>query len=298
MEPVKLIILGSGSIIPTPERGHAAIWLESGKNVFLWDCGEGTQRQLQGANLSYMKINKIFITHWHADHFAGLPGLLETLSLSDRKEDLQIIGPEADRFTSLILKLTSHDFKYEVNPVNTNFEEQNENIIINEEKYTISSVPAQHSIPAVAYCFQQKDSWNIDIEKAVKYGLSPGPKLGEIKKQGEIIYKGKKIKLEEIADFNPGKKIVYSGDTSPSPAIEKLAQNADILIHDATFLNESSEKHSTVKEAAELALRAGVKKLVLTHYSRRYKDINYLKERAQDYFNNVIIARDLMKIKV
>ncbi|MFW5998820.1 MAG: ribonuclease Z [bacterium] len=298
MEPVKLTILGSGSIIPTPDRNHTSLWIRSGKNVFLWDCGEGTQKQLQIAGLSYMKIDKIFITHWHTDHFAGLPGLLETLSLSGRKSKLQIIGPETDRYMPLILNLTGNKFNYEIETINTEYQKEKEKIIINENNYTISSVPALHSIPAAAYCFQQKESWNIDLEKAASYGLSPGPILKEIKEKGTIYYNNKKIKLNQIANYNSGKKIVYSGDTRPSPLIEKMAHKADILIHDSTFLDNGSEKHSTVKEAAELARRAEVKKLILIHYSRRYKNLQALKDKAEKYFSKVILARDFMNIKV
>ena len=296
MEELKVIILGSGSIVPTPTRNHAAIWIRHGQDILLWDCGEGTQLQLQKAGLSFMNIDKIFITHWHADHFAGLIGLLETFDLEGREEKLQIIGPQANKYYNIISNLHQGSPEFEIEIKDIDFETPREQVIINEKYYKIKCVPANHNIPAVAYALEEKDRWNIDMEKAAKYNISAGPILRKIKKEGFIKYKGKIIKLKDIANLNKGRKIVYSGDTAPSTLKEDLAENATVLIHDSTFLNKSSEHHSTVKEAASIGKRAEVEKLVLTHYSRRYEDLSRLKKIALNIYDNIELASDLLEV--
>ena len=296
MERLKVIMLGSGSIVPTPDRNHAAIWIRHGQDIILWDCGEGTQLQLQKAGLSFMNIDRIFITHWHADHFAGLIGLLETLHLEGRKKKLQIFGPEANKYYNIISNLHQGNAGFEIEVTDVDFKTPKEKVIIDEKNYRIKSVPANHNIPAVAYCLEEKDRWNIDMEKVKANNLTAGPILRKIKKEDKINHKGKTIKLEDIAVLNKGRKIIYSGDTAPSLLIEKLAKNATVLIHDSTFINKSCEHHSTVKEAAQLGKRAGVEKLVLTHYSRRYKDLDILKEIASNIYDKVELASDLSEI--
>lgn len=295
---MEVVILGSGSIVPTKERHHSAIWVRREGDVFLWDCGEGTQRQIQKAGLSFMRIDRIFITHWHADHFAGLLGLIETFNLEGRERPLRIYGPEASRFVSLLSDLSWYDFGFEIKTTDVNFEEDEETVLVDEKEYQIKSVPAEHSVPTVAYCLEERDKLNINEEKAAKYDLYPGPKMGDLKEKREIEHKGKRIKLEDVSDLTEGRKIVYSGDTLPSESIRKLSENADLLIHDATFERETSHKHSSAVDAAKIAKGANVKKLLLTHYSRRYKDTRVLKDAASEFFENVEVAKDLMKIEV
>lgn len=298
MKPLEVIILGSGSIVPTRKRHHSAIWVRREGDAYLWDCGESTQRQIIKAGLSFMKIDRIFITHWHADHFAGLLGLIESFNLEGREKDLIIYGPEASRFVSILSDLSWYDFGFDIRPVDVNFEDREGTVLVEKGEYVIKSVPTEHSVPSVAYCLEEKDSLNVNEEKAAKYDLYPGPKIGELKEKGEIEHKGKKIKLEDVSDLTPGRKIVYSGDTLPTETVKKLSENADLLIHDATFAEERSYKHSSAKDAGKLAKEANVKKLLLTHYSRRYKDLSLLREAAEEFHDNVEVAEDLMKLEV
>ncbi len=298
MKPLEVVVLGSGSIIPTKERHHSSIWVRREGDVFLLDCGEGTQRQIQMAGLSFMKIDRIFITHWHADHYAGLLGLIETFNLEDRDRKLEIYGPDASRFVSLLSDMSWYDFGFEVKAVDVEHEGKGESILVKEEEYVIKSVPADHSVPSVAYCLEEKDSLNINEDKAAEYDLYPGPKMGELKEKGKINHKGKEIKLEDVSDVNKGRKIVYSGDTLPTETIKELSRNADLLIHDSTFAEETSHKHSSARDAAKLAKEANVKKLLLTHYSRRYKDTAPLLEAAEEHHGNVVVAKDLMKLEL
>jgi ribonuclease Z len=298
MKPLEVVILGSGSIVPTKDRHHSAIWVRREGDVFLWDCGEGTQRQIQKAGLSFMKVDRIFITHWHADHFAGLLGLIETFNLEGRERKLEIYGPEASRFVSLLLDLSWYDFGFEIEAIDVNFDDKEETVLVEEDEYMIKSVPTEHSVPSVAYSLEEKDSLNINEDKAAEFDLYPGPKMGELKDKGEVQHKGKKIKLEDVSDLTKGRKVVYSGDTLPCDMVKELSQDAEMLIHDATFEDETSYKHASAVDAAKLARDSNVKKLVLTHYSRRYKDTSVLREAASEFHDNVVVAKDLMKLEV
>ncbi len=303
MTKIKVVFLGSGSSIPTPERHHPGIFIDYQGDLMLWDCGESSQLQMMKANLHFMKIRRVFITHWHADHFAGLIGLIETFNLEQREKPLTIYGPEASRFIDAFSELSYWDFGFELKTKDVGFEGNDISKIFENEHYRILSVPVKHSVPAVAYCFEEKDRWNIDLKKAKKRGLEEGKILEEIKQKGEIILNDKKIKLEDIAKKTKGKKIVYSGDTAPCKNLSNMAKNSDLLIHEGTFLDEHGkkhhlERHTSVVNAAKIAKDAKVKKLVLTHFSRRYKETEKLLEKAKKIFPNTEIAEDLKEIVV
>lgn len=298
-----ITFLGTVSGIPTLDRNHPAIVLEhytDTRDVLLFDCGEGTQKQLMKAGISFMQISKIFITHWHADHFAGLIPMIQTMNLEKRKKPLIIYGPEAERFVSNILDLGYFGVHFPIEARNVEFE-GNKIIKIDEtDDYEIYTTPAYHTVPAVAYCFKEKDKWNIDESKLEKLKLKRGAWLRKLKKDGIVEFKGKKIDIKELGYIKKGLKIVYSGDTKPHKNIANLSNDADILIHDGTFLEEhvSEKSHTDVKKAAEIALKSNVKQLVLTHISRRYTDTKELEDQAKRIFPNTIIAKDMMKINI
>jgi ribonuclease Z len=297
---IEITFLGTVSGIPSKERNHPAIVLEyysEKKETLLFDCGEGTQKQLMLAGISFMKIDKIFITHWHADHFAGLIPLLQTMSLEKRKKELKIFAPEAEKFVSNILSLGYFGCRFPVIPINVPFHGDKLTLIDETEDYQIFSIPVFHSVPSVAYAFKEKDRWSIDLDKMKKLGLKRGYWLKKLKKFGKAEYKGKEIKIEEIANLKKGLKVVYSGDTRPCDNIVKISEEADVLIHDGTFLEEESGKaHADVKQAARIAKKAGVKQLILTHISRRYTDAKELEENAKKIFENTKVAYDFMKV--
>ncbi len=295
--------LGTVSGIPSLTRNHPAIALEyfsEYRDVLLFDCGEGTQKQLMKSGISFMQINKIFITHWHADHFAGLIPLIQTMNLEKRKNELMIFGPEAERFVSDILDLGYFGLRFPVRAVNVQFEGSEISLIDETDDYKILSIPVLHSVPTVAFCFKEKDKWNIDEEKLKKFRIKRGPWLKKLKERGEIIWKGKRIRIEDVGYIKKGLKVVYSGDTRPCENIVKISKDADLLIHDGTFLEEDlgEKAHADVKEAAKLAKKARVKLLVLTHISRRYTDTKELEEEAKKVFPNSKVAYDFMKIRL
>ncbi|MEM5882692.1 MAG: ribonuclease Z [Candidatus Aenigmatarchaeota archaeon] len=297
---IVVTFLGTVSGIPSKERNHPAISLEyysKKKETLLFDCGEGTQKQLMLAGISFMKIDKIFITHWHADHFAGLIPLLQTMNLEKRKKELKIFAPEAEKFVTNILSLGYFGCKFPVVPVNVPFHTDKITLIDETEDYQVFSIPTFHSIPSVAYSFKEKDRWSIDLEKIKKLGLKSGYWLKKLKKYGKVEYRGKEIKIEEVANLKKGLKVVYTGDTKPCDNIVKISEGADLLIHDGTFLEEESGKaHTDVKQAARIAKKAEVKQLILTHISRRYTDVKELEENAKKIFENTRVAHDFMKV--
>jgi len=298
-----ITFLGTVSGIPSLKRNHPAIALEyftDYRDVLLFDCGEGTQKQLMKSGISFMQINKIFITHWHADHFAGLIPLIQTMNLENRKKPLTIYGPEAERFVSDIIDLGYFGLRFPVRAVNVPFEGSEISLIDETEDYKLTSIPVLHSVPTVAFCFQEKDKWNIDEGKLKKLGIKRGPWLKKLKKSGKLEWKGKKVKIEDVGYVKKGLKTVYSGDTKPCDNIVKISKNADLLIHDGTFLEEDvgEAAHADVKEAAKLAKKAKVKQLILTHISRRYTDLKELEEEARKVFKNSKVAYDFMKVKL
>jgi ribonuclease Z len=301
---IVVTFLGTVSGIPSRERNHPAIALEYfyyKKDTLLFDCGEGTQKRLMKAGISFMDVSKIFITHWHADHFAGLIPLLQTMNLEKRKSELTIFGPEASKFVQGILNLGYFGVRFPVKAVDVPFEGKEITKVYETKVYEVLSIPVLHTVPSVAFAFKEKDVWRIDEKKLKELGLRRGKWLKELKEKGEVIYNGKKIKIEDVASLQKGLKVVYSGDTKPCENLVELAKDADLLIHDATFLEEDEDMqkyHSSVKDAAKIAKKANVKRLILTHISRRYQkeDVERLVKEAKEVFDNVEVAYDLMKV--
>jgi ribonuclease Z len=302
---IEVTFLGTVSGIPSLDRNHPAIVLEYSsdeREVFLFDCGEGTQKQLMRSGISFMKIKKIFITHWHADHFSGLIPMIQTMNLEKRKDPLEVFAPEAERFVSKIVDLGYFGLRFPMDAVNVPFEGGEATKIIDEAEYEVHSIPVYHTVPSVAYMFKEKDRYSIDLQKMKEMGLGRGAWLKKLKKDGVAEYKGKKVKIEDVSNVKPGLRVVYTGDTKPCEAVIRIAKGADLLIHDATFAEEDEGKaHTDVKQAARIAKEAGVKQLILTHFSRRYatkEDIDKMEEAAKKIFPNTKAAYDFMKIKL
>ncbi|MBI4021673.1 MAG: ribonuclease Z [Candidatus Aenigmarchaeota archaeon] len=300
---LEIVFLGTGSAVPSKTRSLAAIWMHYASEraePFLFDCGEGTQLQMMKARLSFMKLERIFISHWHADHWAGLIGLIQTMNLEGRKEPLRVYGPEADRFVENILELGYWAPRFRVLPVDVPFEGEEVTTLYQTEDFEILSIPARHSVPAVMYCFKERDKINVDIEKAQKlYGLTQGRLVGQLKEKGSVTVKGKTVRLDEVAVVKKGVKAVYTGDTRACPNLQTIAHGADVVIHDSTFESEDETKmHAGAEEAARAAKEAGVQHLILTHFSRRYQDVTDLEKKARAIFPDSIAARDFMTVRV
>ena len=303
MTQIEVTFLGTTAGVPTPQRNHAALYVRyQSENEYccLFDCGEGTQRQIFASGLNFMRISDIFITHWHADHFAGLLGLMETMNLEKRTKPLNIYGPEADRFVENLLDMGYASKRFDVIAQPVPFDGTEITTLLDNEEFSICSIPAKHGIPAVAYALVEKDRVKIDKAKAKSFGLpEKGPIFKKIKENGSTEFHGKTIKLEDIEMIEKGKKFVYSGDTMPCKNMIKLSEGADVLAHDSTFFEEDDDnhRHTSVGDVLKLAEEAGVKQLILTHISRRYQDIEKMKEKIEGHAN-VKIAKDFMKIEI
>lgn len=303
---LQITFLGTVSGIPTKDRNHSAIIFEhytDKKSTLLFDCGEGTQKQIMQSGISFMDIDNIFISHWHADHFAGLIPLIQTMNMEKRRKELTIFGPEAERFVADIIDLGYFGLRFPVNAVNVPFEGEEITKIFEHNDFEILSIPTLHTVPSVAYCFKEKDRWSIDLNNLKELGLKRGNWLNKLKQKGVAEYRGKKVKVEDVATKREGLKVVYTGDTKPCDTVVKISEGADILIHDGTFLelDESKGKyHADVVEAAKIAKEANVKQLILTHLSRRYKkdDIKEMETRAKKVFPNTKVAYDFMKVEL
>jgi len=301
MAKIEVTILGSSAGIPTRQRAHPAIFLaykDREEFCYLFDCGEGTQRQMLFAGLNPMKLREIFITHWHGDHYLGLPGLIDTMGFENRKKSLTIYAPEAERIRK-ILNWGYSLKRFEVVPIDVPIKTKEVTILLETENFKIGSIPVEHGIPSVAYLFLEKDRIKVDKEKAKKMGLpSQGIIYREIKKKGEVIFKNKKIKLKEISSVKKGRKIVYSGDTRVCENLIKLAKGADLLIQDCTYFDSGEFKeyeHASLRDITNMVEKIEVKKVILTHISRRYKNPKELRKQIKDY-PSLILAEDFMKI--
>ena len=299
---IDVTFLGTVSGIPSKDRNHQAIILEyysERKSTLLFDCGEGTQKQLMKSGISFMDIDRIFISHWHADHFAGLIPLIQTMNLEKRKKELKIFGPEAERFVSDIIDLGYFGLRFPVKAINVPFEGSEIIKVEESDDWEVLSIPVFHTVPTVAYCFKEKDRMNIDLNKLKKLGLQRGVWLKKLKKFGKAEYKGKEIKINHVANGKPGLKVVISGDTKPCANMVKISKGSDLLIHDSTFLEEDEGKaHTDVKQAAKTAKKSKVKQLVLTHISRRYTDTTEMENEAKKIFPNTKVAHDFMKVSL
>ncbi|MBI2545307.1 MAG: ribonuclease Z [Candidatus Aenigmarchaeota archaeon] len=292
---LQITFLGTVSGIPTRDRNHSAIIFEyytDNKETLLFDCGEGTQKQLLTAGINFMDIDNIFISHWHA---------VQTMNLEKRTKELKIYGPEAERFVADIIDLGYFGLRFPIEAVNVPFEGDKPVKILEKDEFEVYAIPTLHTVPSVAYCFKEKDKWNIDLDKMKEAGLTRGLWLKKLKKDGHAEFKGKKIKIENIANKKEGLKVVYTGDTKPCDNTVTISKDADLLIHDGTFLELDESKgryHADVSEAAKIAKKAKVKELILTHLSRRYKkdDVKEMEEKASKIFPNTKVAHDMMKV--
>jgi len=235
-----------------------------------------------------------------------LLGMIETMSLEKRKRPLHIYAPEASRFLPLLLQIGYGLRSFEVISHDVPFRGKELTEVLEEKEFSIYSIPVKHGVPAVAYCFQEKDRIKVNKKAAKRLGLPAQGKIyRELKEKGSVTYKGRRIDISDVCYVEKGKKIVYSGDTTMCNNLLKLAKDADLLILDCTYFDSVEERnHLSVEQAIELAERANIKRLILTHISRRYQDQKELESRVREILEKtgleipVKVAKDFMKIVV
>jgi ribonuclease Z len=292
---LSLFFAGTGGSVPSARRGLPALLLRRGSDRVLFDCGEGTQRQLV-RSVGLADLDSVFITHFHADHWLGLPGMLKSFALREREPPLALYGPRG-------LKQIMQDtrFVYGRLPYELTVTELEPAETVRREGYLIAAIPVLHkSTSSVGYAVvEDARPGHLDPELAARLGVAPGPDFGRLVR-GETIAG---VRPEQVmGPTREGRKVVISGDTRPCEAIAVAAHQADVLVHEATFAEEELERalqtgHSTARQAAELARDAQVRLLALTHVSSRYPG-GELRDQARAVFAATEAPRDFDAIEV
>ena len=296
---MEITFLGTTAMVPTKDRNHAAFFLKYGTEGILFDCGENTQRQMKQFGIKITKVTKILITHWHGDHVLGLPGLLQSIFSTEGSGKIKIYGPPGSKkyFKSLMEGLAAEC------GLDIELKEVKDEKFFENDKFMLETKSVKHSTPCNAYSFIEKNKRKIKMAQVNKIGLKEGPILGDLQKGKTVKFKGKTIKPDEVSTIEKGKKIAYITDTLPVKNCFEIAKDADLLVCESTYASDMEDQakerlHMTAKDAGLIASKANVKKLILTHFSPRYKDATVLEENARNVFDNVLCAYDGMKIKL
>lgn len=298
---VRLTFLGTGGGMPSPSRGVSATALQIGGEVLLFDCGEGTQRQFMLSSVSFMKVTSIFISHFHGDHFLGLPGLIQSMNFSGRSAPLAIYGPPGMiELARTLISLGHFSLAF---PVTAG--EMVDGDSVDLGTVTVTAIAGEHSVPALSFVVEGKERrGRFRPERARELGVPSGPMFGELQ-SGRDVLVGDRVITPSMVMGPPRKgiKIVISGDTRPTERLARASRHAAVLVHEATLdssLIEGAKSygHSTAREAGEVARVAEVDMLVLTHISNRYEDVSVLEAEAREAFPNVLAATDLMSFQV
>jgi ribonuclease Z len=296
--------LGTSAARPTVERNVSGLSIHREGETLLFECGEGTQRQMMRYGVSFA-LSEIFFTHFHADHFLGVIGLIRTLGLQGRPEPLLLYGPKgAKQVLGEAMKLGVERVPF---PIEITEVKPGEVVPGKRDGYEIRAFATEHGGGSVGYALREHERrGRFDVEKAKAAGIPEGPLWGKLSK-GEAIElaDGRRLTAEGfVGPTRPGRLVVFTGDTRPSASVVAAAKGADLLIHEATFGEEEKDRakdtgHSTAKEAAQVALAAGVKKLMMCHVSARYSmSADELVREAREVFPNASVAKDGMEVDV
>jgi ribonuclease Z len=292
---LSLFFLGTGGSVPSARRGLPALLVRRGGDRLLFDCGEGTQRQLL-RSVGLIDMESVFITHFHADHWLGLPGMLKSLALREREQPLTVYGPRGLRELMGVMRIVYGRLPYPLHLV-----ELEPAQAVERDGYRIAAIPVRHRGDAsFGYALvEDPRPGHLDARLAEQLGVRPGPDFGRLQR-GETV---SGVSPEQVmGPAREGRKVVISGDTGPCEPLAIAAHQADVLVHEATFSEEEADRarqtsHSTARQAAELAGRAEVRLLALTHFSSRYAGGELLEE-ARELFAPTEAARDFDTIEV
>jgi ribonuclease Z len=300
---MNVVFLGTAASIPTDARALPSVVVRRKNEVFMFDCGEGVQRQMIRARVGFHKKMRIFVSHMHGDHVLGLPGLLQSMSLLDRREKLWIYGPVGIRaFVEAIKETVQFVLTFPV----TICEIECDGVICDEREYYVEAVPTAHVIPSFGYSLVEKPrAGRFSTDKAKALGVPEGPLWSQLQHGKNVkSNKGKIVKpAQVVGPARPGLKIAYSGDTRAVRSMIRLAKGADLLVHEATLMDELADRarrdgHSTPSQAARIAKQAGVRRLILTHVSARYRDVAPMLKEARKIFPTTDVAEDFMAFEL
>jgi ribonuclease Z len=291
---LSLVFLGTGGSVPTARRATACLLARVGGDRLLFDCGEGSQRQMQRST-GLVAVDEIYVTHYHADHYLGVPGLLKTYDLQGRERPLRIVGPPGLRELFKALGRIVGRLSYDVELV-----ELDDGEALRHDGYEVRCFGVDHRVRAYGYALVEDERpGRFDEARARELGVQPGPDFGRLQ-QGEQV--GDVRPEQVLGEPRRGRKVVIAGDTAPCEMTALAAHGADLLVHEATFSIEDADRaretgHSTAHGAAELAARAEVKLLALNHVSQRYAGPE-LRDEARAVFRNTIVPRDFDRVEI
>ncbi|MBA2298573.1 MAG: ribonuclease Z [Actinobacteria bacterium] len=295
-----VVFVGTSGSMPTAQRAPAATLVRRGGERLLFDCAEGTQRQLLRSDVGLVELREVFLTHFHADHFLGLPGMLKTFALRGRELPLTIYGPRGLHELMGSLRRIFGRLTYPYEPV-----ELEPGDVLQRGGYRIAAFAARHGHSALGYALVEDDRPGpFDVAAADALGVPPGRERGTLQRGEPVtLVDGRVVTPEQVLGAaRAGRKLVLSGDTAPAKSVAAAAAGADVLVHEATFCEDEAVRaretdHSTAAEAARIAREAGVKLLALTHLSSRYSAGDVERE-AREIFSDTVVPRDFDVIAI
>ena len=295
-----LVFLGTSGSAPTARRSTSALLVRRGGDRLLFDCGEGTQRQLLRSAVGLVDLQEIFVSHFHADHYLGLPGMLKTFALRQRDVPLTVYGPPGLRELFDSLRRVFGKLTYRLDVV-----ELRAGQALERDGYEVRAFPVSHGASSVGYALVEAvRPGRFDTEAADALGVPAGPERGALQRGEPVTLGDGRVVTPDsvLGPPRPGRTIVIPGDTAPAATVRVLAGGADVLVHEASFCEEERERaaetmHSTARQAAEIADEAGVRLLALTHLSPRYFGPEIARE-AREIFPNTIVPRDFDVVEV
>ena len=295
---MRITFLGTAGSAPTKLRNLPSIAIEHNGQIYLFDCGEGTQRQMLQFSVNISRVKTIFLTHTHGDHVIGLAGLVRTFALNNRTNPLEIYVPQGgEKIVNSLINFDNAVINYKIiiKPIKTGQ-------IYKGKDFTIAAFQLLHTTRTVGFIFKENDKLHF-LKPKIKQLKMKGEQFRALLKNGSIKIGTRNVRLSEVTVKKEGRKIVYATDTRPTKEAIKAATNADVFIHESTFSEEEvilakKRYHSTATEVAGLAKKARAKRLILTHPSARYKDPDILAKESSKIFKNTIMARDGLVINL
>lgn len=295
-----VVFLGTSGSTPTAQRALSATLVRRGGDRLLFDCAEGTQRQLLRCNVGLVELEEIYLTHFHADHYLGLPGMLKTYSLRGRSLPLTIYGPRGLRELLSTLRRIVGRLSYSVETVELEPGDR-----LDRSGYHLDTFAVAHGVAAVGYALVEEERpGRFDVETATGLGVPDGPERGKLQRGEPVTLEGgREVHPDQVlGPARAGRKLVLAGDTAPAASVVDAAAAADLLVHEATFLADERERaretsHSTAGEAALVAREAGVRLLALTHVSTRYFG-HQVVEEARELFPATVVPRDFDVVEI